>query len=62
MDLSDLDSVRSFGAKAQAGGQPLDVLCNNAGELPSRGLESSATLHSSTHNDALLSCRAQALY
>jgi len=31
LDLSDLDSVRAFGKKAQQESQPLDVLLNNAG-------------------------------
>lgn len=31
LDLSDLDSVRAFGKKAQKDSQHLDVLLNNAG-------------------------------
>ena len=31
LDLSDLDSVRAFGQKAQNDSQHLDVLLNNAG-------------------------------
>ncbi len=31
LDLTDLDSVRSFASKALDAGRPLDVLINNAG-------------------------------
>ena len=33
MDLTDLDSIRSFAGKALDTGRPLDVLINNAGQL-----------------------------
>lgn len=35
LDLSDLDSVRAFGKKAQKDRQPVDVLLNNAGAAKS---------------------------
>lgn len=33
LDLSDLNSVRSYGKLAQDQGEPLDVLLNNAGTI-----------------------------
>ncbi len=35
-DISDLDSVRSFAEAFLAGGEPLDVLINNAGVMPEK--------------------------